>query len=121
MNKADTEIKSIRDRLYTKKRPVTNEAYADDLLTVKENEIDFKELYDLLDLIDNKCGLYVFDYRDNIKNKSQSIVFITNIDFEEIDDIQFQQRYNLNFAINKGHLRKRLYKDFSKEMKKWLI
>lgn len=121
LKKEDTDIKSIRDRLYTQKRPVTDEVYENDLLMVKENEIDFKELYDLLDLIDNKCGLYVFDYRDNIKNKSQSIVFITNIDFEEIDDTQFQQRYNLNFAINKGHLRKRLYKDFFKEMKKWLI
>lgn len=121
-NKKDTDIKFIRDRMYTKERTVTDKAYKKDVLAVVNGDKDFdiKELYSTISNIDEKQKLYVFNYRDENRNKPQSIVFITNVNFENINDVQFQQRYNLQFD-NMGSLRKRTYKEFYKEIMKWQI
>lgn len=118
-NKKDTEISSVRDRMYTKKRELTDSAYCTDILSVVEDDINIKDIYDTMKNIDERHNLFVFDYRDKDKNKPQSIVFITNIDFEKVDDIQFQTKYNLDFEYN-GRLRKRTFKEFYEEMTKWI-
>ena len=118
-NKKDTEISSVRDRMYTKKRELTDSAYCTDILSAVEEDINIKDIYDTMKIIDERHNLFVFDYRDKDKNKPQSIVFITNIDFEKVDDIQFQTKYNLDFEYN-GRLRKRTFKEFYEEMTKWI-
>lgn len=118
-NKKDTEISSVRDRMYTKKRELTDSAYRTDILSAVEEDINIKDIYDTMKIIDERHNLFVFDYRDKNKNKPQSIVFITNIDFEKVDDIQFQTKYNLDFEYN-GRLRKRTFKEFYEEMTKWI-
>lgn len=118
-NKKDTEISSVRDRMYTKKRKLTDRAYCTDILSAVEDDINIKDIYDTMKIIDERHNLFVFDYRDKDKNKPQSIVFITNIDFEKVDDIQFQTKYNLDFEYN-GRLRKRTFKEFYEEMTKWI-
>lgn len=98
-NKKDTDIKFSRDRMYTKERKVTDKAYEEDVLAVVnvDKDFDIKELYSAISIIDEKQNLFVFDYKDENRNKPQSIVFITNVNFENINDVQFQQRYNLQF------------------------
>lgn len=118
-NKKDTEISSVRDRMYTKKRELTDSAYRTDILSAVEEDINIKDIYDTMKIIDERHNLFVFDYRDKNKNKPQSIVFITNIDFEKVDDIQFQTKYNLDFEYS-GRLRKRTFKEFYEEMTKWI-
>lgn len=96
-NKKDTDIKFSRDRMYTKERKVTDKAYEEDVLAVVnvDKDFDIKELYSAISIIDEKQNLFVFDYKDENRNKPQSIVFITNVNLENINDVQFQQRYNL--------------------------
>lgn len=72
-NKKDTEISSVRDRMYTKKRELTDSAYCTDILSAVEEDINIKDIYDTMKIIDERHNLFVFDYRDKDKNKPQSI------------------------------------------------
>ena len=60
-------------------------------------KVPVKVIYNMFDMIDKDKNLFVFIYRDKNKNKQQNIVFVTDIDFDEIDCESFFRKYKMEF------------------------
>lgn len=94
---------------------------------LEENERivnNIRSLYDDLAEISRNRQLYVYRYRDEDRNKPNSILFITTIDFMEISDADFQKRYEIDFYTSGyglggyKYLKKYRYEDFYIDVKK---
>ena len=85
---------------------------------------NMRSLYDDLAKISRNRQLYVYRYRDEDRNKPNSIIFITTIDFMEISDADFQKRYKIDFYTSGyglgdyKYLKKYRYEDFYTDVKK---
>ena len=86
-------------------------SYSIDEVPSKVSTNNMKKLYDSLASISDKRQLYVYRYRNEDTSKSNSIVFITTIDFEDISDIDFQNKYDVTFWSN-GELKKQSFEEF---------
>lgn len=75
-------------------------------------------IYNMFDMIDKDKNLFVFIYRDKNKNKQQNIVFVTDIDFDEIDCESFFRKYKMKFN-GKEKLLKLKWREFKKNYVKF--
>ena len=80
-----------------------------------------KELMDKIEYIEQQTekGVYVFSahLKTRQKGKSNNIVFITNIDFDEVDNKSFGVHYDINFNVS---FKKRKFSKFKKDWFKWI-
>ena len=87
-----------------------------DDIPIKE-KVSISTLYQLIDVINANRKLYVFLYRESNRNKQQNIAFITDIDFDNITDADFCEKYKIEFT-HQGRLVKMDWTDFRKKYKK---
>ena len=83
-----------------------------------EKQIPKKVIYNMFDMIDKDKNLFVFIYRDKNKNKQQNIVFVTDIDFDEIDCESFFRKYKMKFN-GKEKLLKLKWREFKRNYVKF--
>lgn len=108
---------TVFDKLYTEQRMEAEEQFTlRDDIPIKE-KVSISTLYQLVDVINVSRKLYVFLYRESNRNKQQNIAFITDIDFNNITDADFCEKYKIEFT-HQGRLIKMDWTDFRKKYKK---
>lgn len=112
------ENPTIYDMLYTQQEMPSDIYIAHGNYERFEEKMPVKVIYNMLDMIDKDKNLYVFIYRDKNKNRQQNIVFITDIDFDEIDCESFFRKYKMRFN-GKEKLLKLKWREFKKNYVKF--
>lgn len=111
---------SLYAAMYSENKIQPLAEYYDDIdVPEKIQENSINKLYYELEQLSKKRQLYIFRYRDEDRNHSNSIMFITTIDFPLPDSKAFQKKYNVDFVKN-GKLEKIVFEDFYSDFKKWL-
>ena len=112
------ENPTLYDMLYTQQEMQSDIYIAHGNYERFEEKVPVKVIYNMFDMIDKDKNLFVFIYRDKNKNKQQNIVFITDIDFDEIDCESFFRKYKMEFN-GKEKLLKLKWREFKKNYVKF--
>lgn len=112
------ENPTLYDMLYTQQEMQSDIYIAHGNYERFEEKVPVKVIYNMFDMIDKDKNLFVFIYRDKNKNKQQNIVFVTDIDFDEIDCESFFRKYKMKFN-GKEKLLKLKWREFKKNYVKF--
>lgn len=112
------ENPTLYDMLYTQQEMQSDIYIAHGNYERFEEKVPVKVIYNMFDMIDKDKNLFVFIYRDKNKNKQQNIVFVTDIDFDEIDCESFFRKYKMEFN-GKEKLLKLKWREFKKNYVKF--